>query len=84
MWSPTRRTAVILSKLSGKQQAGWMAEGVQRGMDVDVGGPDISVLVEGVVRHCHVALSNCLSLDSSKMNSLGLGIILDDVDYQNP
>jgi hypothetical protein len=41
---------------------------------------DLPVLVHSIVGHVYISLTNCLTLDTTKVDSLLHGIILDDFD----
>lgn len=69
-----------LGVLCSKQKTRGVGECVALRTDVDVAeegeGLDVPVLVHRIVRHIHVSFTDCLSLDSAKVNGLLLGIVL--------
>ena len=63
-----------------------MAEGVLGGAHVAKSAKrrSIAILVHFIVGHTHVTLTNCLTLDVTKVNGFLLWIILDDFNDREP
>ena len=71
-----------LSELSGEQETIRMAESIFVHPDVNISkerkGLDMVVLVHGIVGHMHVMLMDSQSLDTTKVDCLLLGVVLDN------
>jgi hypothetical protein len=72
--------------LDSEEQAGGIAESIALSACIDVAKErkrlDIAALVHPIACYLHVALTNCLALDIIKVNSLVLGVVLDDFENE--
>lgn len=72
-----------LRKLSGEKKSSRMRESVLKSADVDICEKretlDVTVLICRVIGHLHIALTDCLALDTDKVDGLFLGVFTDDL-----